>query len=266
MRPRAQWLVQDEKLYKLVKEGIVDKIATSGKGEGSFKKNGTVKDDSNEFHALTLTTKELLAKDKEDRYDEKGNIIEKKTNGYFVGANGEGSVKGDKSASGSGSGFFYEKSIPSCNKSTVEIYTQCMHMRNILGAQLKEIQNISKNLEARNRALQDIMTKNQFKTTGELQKRQYEMSVLQTVIANDQMRLQTALASYQAMRDLYKEQYNEALQARNSGGLGNAVKKLRGAGAATAAFAATKAAVDSAWGAEIFKERRTVDQVIRQRR
>ena len=140
-----------------------------------------------------------------------------------------------------------------------------MHMRNILGAQLKEIQNISKNLEARNRALQDIMTKNEFKTPGELQKRQYEMSVLQTVIANDQMRLQTALASYQAMRDLYKEQYNEALQARNSGGLGTATKKLRGAGAATATFAATKASVDNSWGAEIFKERRTVDQVIRQR-
>lgn len=241
---RAQWLVQDEKLYKLVKEGIVDKIATSGDGKGSFKKDGTVKDDSNEFHALTLTTKELLTKS-----EEKENSYQEDAAPFFVGT------------------------TPNCSdKYNDELKKKCHHMRNILGVQLKEIQNISKNLEARNRALQDIMTKNQFKTTGELQKRQYEMSVLQTVIANDQMRLQTALASYQAMRDVYRTQFDELLQARNNDKKDNnnnikaTARKYAAIAGAAATFAASKSVVDSNFQNEIFKDRGSINEVIQRRR
>lgn len=238
---RAQWLVQDEKLYKLVKEGIVDKIATSGKGEGSFKKNGTVKDDSNEFHALTLTTKELLAKDKEKSYQ-------------------EDAVP------------FFKGSTPNCSdKYNEELKEKCLYLRNIMGSQLKEIQNVSKNLEARNRALQSIMSK-EFKTPGELQKKQYEMSVLQTVIANDQMRLQTALASYQAMRDVYRTQFDELLQERNNDKKDNnnnikaTARKYAAIAGAAATFAASKSVVDSNFQNEIFKDRGSINEVIQRRR
>ena len=249
MPAQAQWLVQDNNLYNLIKNEVVDdqlkninkKLDTSGNGKGSFKT--TEKDvgkDDTDFNILKLTTEELLAKTKEDQY---ANDAKE----------------------------FFKESTPNCSeKSNDLIKKQCMHLRNIMGSQLKEIRNISRNLEARNSALKTIMGA-EFKTIGELQKKQYELSVLQTVIANDQMRLQTALASYQAMRDLYRTQYDEALQERNNdkkdsnGNTVSAARKMAAIGAAGATFVASKNLVDNNFRSEIFKEKRSVDEIIRQR-
>lgn len=263
---RAQWLVQDEKLYKLVKEGIVDKIATSGDGKGSFKaaprsSKDTQKKEEN-FEELAFDTEKLLSKEKEDDAEELRRKMEVLARGGRTGSLASDTASkagtGVSTYSNDATGFF-GSSLPGCNHhSNKEVFVQCMHMRNILGSQLKEIQAISKNLEGRNQALQSIMSKG-FKTTGELQKKQYQISVLQTVIANDQMRLQTALASYQTMRDLYKEKYNEALRKREygsgSGSVSDKLAQARAGIAGAATFAATKAAVDSTMNANIFKKR-----------
>lgn len=246
---QAQWLVQDNNLYNLIKNEVVDdqlkninkKLDTSGNGKGSFK--NTEKDVSQSdknFNALKLTTEELLTKKKEGQYADDAKE-------------------------------FFTETTPNCSeKSNDLIRNQCLRLRNIMGTQLKEIRNISRNLEARNAALKSIM-ETKFNTLGELQKKQYEISVLQTVIANDQMRLQTALASYQTMRDLYRTQYDEALQERNNDkkdGNGNKVssaRKLAAVGAAAATFVTTKKLVDNNYKAEIFKSQETVEEVIRRR-
>ena len=243
---RAQWLVQDEKLHRLIKEEVIqkqlqpinDKLKINGNGVGAYdtkELDFSGKDEpsleAGKFYTFKLTTNDLLARKKENAY---ANDADE----------------------------FFEGTVASCNKNDKQVYPYCLRMRNILGSNLKEIKHISKSLEARNKALEVIMKK-EFKTIGELQKKQYEIDVLQAIIANDQMRLQTALASYQAMRELYKEQYNEILQARNGGETG---QKLLGTAAGAAAFVASKAKVDQKWGSRIFKERRTVDEVIRQKR
>lgn len=250
MPAQAQWLVQDEKLWELIKNEVVDdqlknineKLKTSGNGKGSFKsEKKDVEEGGKDFNSLKLTTQELLAKTKEGEYENDAKE-------------------------------FFTETTPNCSeKSNDLIKNQCLRLRNVMGSQLKEIRNIARNLEARNEALNSIM-KAEFKTIGELQKKQYELSVLQTVIANDQMRLQTALASYQAMRDLYRTQYDEALQERNNdkkdhnGNPANASRKLAAVGAAAATFVASKNIVDERFKSEIFKEEKSIEEAIRQRK
>lgn len=246
----AQWLVQDNNLYELIQTEVVkeqlkplnDKFEISGDGKGQFK-TGTPDDNSSDFNNLTLTTKDLLNKTKEsDNY------------------------KADADA-------FFKETTPNCNKKSNTLVLQnCKRMRNLMGAQLKEIQDISKNLEARNRALQNSIMNANYDTTGELQKKQYEISLLQAIIANDNMRLKTAIASYQAMRDLYRTQYEEALQNRVAGkdddnnNMQVTAKKIFAVGAAAATFMGTKAMIDNNWKSEIFKDRGSVQQVIRSKR
>lgn len=246
----AQWLVQDNNLYELIQKEVVkeqlkplnDKFTISGNGKGQFK-TGTADDKSSDFNALALTTKELL-----DRTKEKDNY------------------KADADA-------FFKETTPNCNaKANALVLKNCKRMRNLMGAQLKEIQDISKNLEARNRALKSSIMNAKYKTTGELQKKQYEISLLQAIIANDNMRLKTAIASYQAMRDLYKTQYEEALQNRVAGKSDNnndklaVMKKMGAVAAAVGTFVGVKSIADSTWQPEIFKDRGTIQQVIQRKR
>lgn len=261
---RAQWLVQDENLYKELK--------ASGSGKGNFSqssrnlKSSIKKGAKNalglnktKFEELALDTEGLLDKSMEDS-DAKLKMVAKmeQTAGGTIANGAIGKVLGvlgKNTYAGDAAAFFGD--MPNCNASgNTEVFVQCMHMRNILGSQLKEIQAISKNLESRNEALQGIMGE-KYKTAGELQQKQYEISLLQAVIANDQMRLQTALAAYQSMRDLYKEKYNEALHKRQYGGssVSNKVAQLKAGVVGAATFAATKATVDSTMNANIFKKR-----------
>lgn len=260
----AQWLVQDNNLYK--------QIEISGNGKGSFKTTSrsvksTVKNTvksalgGNKFEELAFDTEDLLQGNKEDPAVALEAMMTTSSIAGGVGAKAVGAVNSaimGTNTYSSDAGSFFGSSLPACSaKSTRAVFVQCMHMRNILGSQLKEIQAISKTLEERNIALQGIMSE-RFSTAGELQKKQYEISVLQTVIANDQMRLQTALASYQAMRDMYKEKYNEALISRQSGtnrSLEDNLRVAAGVAAGVASFQATKAAADSQANANIFKKR-----------
>lgn len=271
MPAQAQWLVQDNNLYNLVNDGVVEKIAVSGDGKGSFRsstknnlKNSVTSalglGNTKSFDELSFDTENLLDKNKEDsdltlEAMKKASSAVGSVGGNVIG-NAIGNITGSNTYAIDAANFF-GSSIPGCNTHTnKDAFKQCMHMRNILGSQLKEIQTISKTLEDRNLSLQGIMAE-RYKTPGELQKKQYEISVLQAVIANDQMRLQAALASYQAMRDLYKEKYNEALNVRQQGkgDLKTQALRLAGAAAGTATFAASKAALDSQVKPQIFKKR-----------
>lgn len=112
---------------------------------------------------------------------------------------------------------------PNCNPSTAHtrygrlLYDNCLKARHLLAAQLQQIHTINQVLNARNDSLQNMLQNSSVSSTQELQLRHYKLSTLQTLIANDQMRLQTALASYQALRQLYQEKQAEAMQAMTTG-------------------------------------------------
>lgn len=116
--------------------------------------------------------------------------------------------------------FFKTDTAPNCPASgsaTPEMVNNCLAARNALSAQLKEIRNMSQSLEARNNALRDLLKESNYSSLAELQQKQYTMLTLQTIIANDNMRLQTALAAYQSMRAMYQEKHQEAVQERVTG-------------------------------------------------
>ena len=66
MPAQAQWLVQDNNLYNLIKEGVVDKIAISGKNVGPYSTEGEVNDNTSTFNQLVfpLSPNTLLDPDK----------------------------------------------------------------------------------------------------------------------------------------------------------------------------------------------------------
>ena len=150
--------------------------------------------------------------------------------------------------------YYGSDTTPNCptqgNKVLIE---NCEKARNILAAQLKEIDNIAKALESRNNALQDMMKESNYSTQSELQQKQYAMLTFQTIIANDNMRLQAAMAAYQNMRNVYQEKYNEALQNRISG-KSDFFQSLAKGVAAEAGIQAGKAAADSTLKGNIFKK------------
>lgn len=122
--------------------------------------------------------------------------------------------------------YYQAGTLPNCNAAQgtqSTLYTYCVHARNVLASQLATIRKISQTLEARNTALLKMLQNNRYGTLAQLQQKHYEMGALQTLISNDQMRLQTALAAYQSTRELLQLQQAEALQQRVGGKTGGTV-------------------------------------------
>ncbi|MDO5692755.1 MAG: hypothetical protein Q4G70_09785 [Pseudomonadota bacterium] len=123
-------------------------------------------------------------------------------------------------------------SSPNCNSSGAStkygklMYENCVKARNVLAAQLEQIHAISKVLDERNDTLQKMLENSKVSATHELQLRHYKLTALQTLIANDQMRLQAAITGYQALRQLYDEKRAEAQQAMTTGKSGDIVSSL----------------------------------------
>ena len=150
--------------------------------------------------------------------------------------------------------FFTGDPPANCPKHSGELTDNCLKARKALDAQLQEIRNISSSLESRNNALRDMLKDNNYGSLAELQQKQYTMLTLQTIIANDNMRMQTALAAYQNMRSLYQEKYNEAAQARmNGGGASSLLHSLGRAPIAAAGIAAGRAAAQEIGSNRIFR-------------
>lgn len=144
---------------------------------------------------------------------------------------------------------------PNCNDSAIGtkygrlLYQNCLKARNVLAAQLQQISDISKVLDERNDTLQRMLQNSNVDKTRDLQLRQYKLTALQTLIANDQMRLQAAMASYQALRQLYDEKRAEAQQALTTGKsadfMSNAIGTLVSALGAAGGMAVGKEAADA---------------------
>lgn len=200
---QAQWLVVDEEAIKQLEQAnkklqnIHDQIKISGTGVGAYSKSGQVSDNTSNFLSLSLplNTNTLL---------DPGKLSTNTTQ-----------FENDAKT------YFGVDTTPNCNTALAQtapvLYDNCVRARNILGSQLAAIRTISQTLEGRNRKLEAMLQNDEYKTAGELQKKQYEISALQAMIANDQMRLQTALAAFNTTREIYLTKQGEALQARVGG-------------------------------------------------
>lgn len=208
----AQWLVQDNNLYELIKNEVVDdqlkninkklqkhldRIDTSGKNVAPYSPQiNNLNDNSSTFNELQfpLSPNTLLDPSK---HEDNAKTFESSAKTYIG-----------------------EEVLPNCNKEEETkrpvLYKNCVYARNIMGEQLRALRTISQTLEARNRKLHALMQNNEYKTTGELQRKQYEISALQAMMVNDNMRLQTTLAAFNTTRDMYQMRYTEALQGKLS--------------------------------------------------
>lgn len=81
----------------------------------------------------------------------------------------------------------------------------CNNARNLIALNLYEIHRLAEVLEERNEALQRLVKKWDYGTSGELQKKQYQLALMQTLIQNDLSRLQASLAAYQTKINLYRQ-------------------------------------------------------------
>ncbi|MFK7642721.1 hypothetical protein ACI43T_09485 [Neisseria oralis] len=81
----------------------------------------------------------------------------------------------------------------------------CNNARNLIALNLYEIHRLAEVLEERNEALQKLVKKWDYGTSGELQKKQYQLALMQTLIQNDLSRLQASLAAYQTKINLYRQ-------------------------------------------------------------
>jgi len=81
----------------------------------------------------------------------------------------------------------------------------CNNARNLIALNLYEIHRLAEVLEERNEALQKLVKKWNYDTSGELQKKQYQLALMQTLIQNDLSRLQASLAAYQTKINLYRQ-------------------------------------------------------------
>ncbi len=129
-----------------------------------------------------------------------------------------------------------------------DLLSQCQSARNILASQLQEIQAIAAELDARNNALRRMLQDHSYSTLAELQQKQYMMSTLQAIIANDNLRLQASLAAYQGMRQLYQEKYQTAVQQRVTGKAGTLLGRLTGNAMTAAAIKAGRLAAGGTHG------------------
>lgn len=86
----------------------------------------------------------------------------------------------------------------------------CNNARNLIALNLYEIHRLAEVLEERNEALQKLVKKWDYGTSGELQKKQYQLALMQTLIQNDLSRLQASLAAYQTKINLYRQIQAEA--------------------------------------------------------
>lgn len=148
--------------------------------------------------------------------------------------------------------FFKGDTPPACPKVSGELTDNCVKARSALAAQLQEIRTLSDSLESRNNALRDMLVDKNYSSLAELQQKQYVMLTLQTIIANDNMRMQTAMAAYQNMRALYQEKYNEAVQARTNGGSGTLLESVSRGAIAAAGVTAGRAAAQQVGSNRIF--------------
>lgn len=85
----------------------------------------------------------------------------------------------------------------------------CNSARNMIAMTLYDIRNAMNVLEKRNAVLQDYL-KEKSTDSGQLQKRQYQIGVMQALIQNDMARLQAALSAYQTKIAFYKQVQAEA--------------------------------------------------------
>ena len=81
----------------------------------------------------------------------------------------------------------------------------CNNARNLIALNLYEIHRLAEVLEERNEALQKLVKKWDYGTSGELQKKQYQLALMQTPIQNELSRLQASLAAYQTKINLYRQ-------------------------------------------------------------
>lgn len=203
MPAQAQWLVQDNNLYELIKNEVVDdqlkninkKLDASGKSVGPYtSKGGAINDNTSTFNQLEFPLSPNTLLDPE-----------KHATNATTFAN-------------SAKTYIGEDTLPNCNKEDETkrpvLYNNCLYARNIMGEQLRALRTVSQTLEARNRKLHSLMQNNEYKTIGELQKKQYELNALQAMMLNDNMRLQTTLAAFNATRDMYNLRYTEAMQGK----------------------------------------------------
>ena len=86
----------------------------------------------------------------------------------------------------------------------------CNNARNLIALNLYEIHRLAEVLEERNEALQKLVKKWDYGTSGDLQKKQYQLALMQTLIQNDLSRLQASLAAYQTKINLYRQIQAEA--------------------------------------------------------
>ena len=86
----------------------------------------------------------------------------------------------------------------------------CNNARNLIALNLYEIHRLAEVLEERNEALQKLVKKWDYGTSGELQKKQYQLALMQTLIQNDLSRLQASLAAYQTKINLYRQMQAES--------------------------------------------------------
>lgn len=98
------------------------------------------------------------------------------------------------------------KSLVKGTKSDEEnMQKACNNARNLIALNLYEIHRLAEVLEERNEALQKLVKKWDYGTSGELQKKQYQLALMQTLIQNDLSRLQASLAAYQTKINLYRQ-------------------------------------------------------------
>ncbi|OSI13916.1 hypothetical protein BWD09_11920 [Neisseria dentiae] len=89
------------------------------------------------------------------------------------------------------------------------MYQACNSARNLIALQLQEIFDIITILEKRNNQLRTFLNEG-YNNSGDVQKKQYQIAVMQALIQNDMTRLQAALAAYQTKTEFYKQVQAEA--------------------------------------------------------
>lgn len=91
-----------------------------------------------------------------------------------------------------------------------DMYQSCNNARNLIALNLYEIHQTISVLEQRNDKLQELIKNWSYNTSGDVQKKQYQIALMQTLIQNDMARLQTSLAAYQTKINLFKQLQAEA--------------------------------------------------------
>lgn len=91
-----------------------------------------------------------------------------------------------------------------------DMHRACNNARNLIALNLYEIHRAVTVLEQRNDKLQELVKNWRYDTSGDVQKKQYQIALMQALIQNDMARLQTSLVAYQTKITLFKQLQAEA--------------------------------------------------------